>query len=105
MTIVAKACVIIHNMIVSQRKEEYKGNQTFRLSADEVHMPTEVHLNRSPETRCLQAQFWRGRADGCVLAQPAWAGRSLFDECKELLMVVTSLYSIRSICKGCVFTT
>jgi hypothetical protein len=65
MTTAANACVIIHNMIVSQRRDKYKGTQNIRLPEDDTRMPTEVRLVRMPHTCYEQAKFWRAHVDGC----------------------------------------
>jgi hypothetical protein len=86
MTIVANACVIIHNMIVSQRREKYKATQNVRLPDDDMRMPTEVRLIRGPQNLNEQAHFWRGHVDGCedieqhmlikrVLSDHVWAAK------------------------------
>jgi hypothetical protein len=62
---IGRTCVIIHNMIVSQRREKYKGTQNVRLPDDDMRMPTEVRLIRGPQNRNEQAQFWREHVDGC----------------------------------------
>jgi Plant transposon protein len=86
MTIVANACVIIHNMIVSQRREKYKGTQNVRLPEDDMRIPTEVRLICGPQNLNEQAQFWREHVDGCedieqqmllkrVLSDDIWAAK------------------------------
>jgi Plant transposon protein len=65
MTTAATACVIIHNMIVSQRRDKYNGTQNIRLPKDDTRMPTEVLLVRMPHTCYEQAKFWRAHFDDC----------------------------------------
>jgi hypothetical protein len=93
MTIVANASVIIHNMIVSQRREKYKGTQNVRLPDDDMRMSTEVRLIPGPQNRNEHAQFWREHVDGCedieqhmllkrVLSDNIWAAKG-GDQCVD----------------------
>jgi hypothetical protein len=80
MTTAANACVIIHNMIVSQRRDKYNGTQNIRLPEDDTRMPTEVRLVRMPHTCYEQAKFWRAHVDGCEdIAQHMLLKNSLVD--------------------------
>jgi Plant transposon protein len=64
MTTAGNACVIIHNMIVSQRRDKYKGTQNIRLPEDDTRMPREFRLVHMPHTCYKQAKFWRAHVDG-----------------------------------------
>jgi hypothetical protein len=63
MALVVHACCIIHNMIVSSRRDKYAGTRKMRLPEHERRVPTDIRRVVSPTDLFRQVSHWREHID------------------------------------------
>jgi hypothetical protein len=51
------ACVVIHNMVVLERKDSYTGTRVAELGGHDVPSGI-VRINKSPQTEAEHVQLW-----------------------------------------------
>jgi Plant transposon protein len=67
MAAIVKACVILHNMRVEERRMTYTGSRAVRLQVETSDFvdPTEgVKLVSPPDSGTAECEFWRAHLDG-----------------------------------------
>jgi hypothetical protein len=56
---IVKACIVIHNMIVSHRRPEYTGTKNIRLPAEAADKQSTMVFLQSCQSSEEQFSYWR----------------------------------------------